>query len=216
MDPIKVIIVDDHFLVRLGLKQIFSVKSDIADVQVVGEASTAAEFYGLMAQGVQADLLLLDLILPDESGVSIAQRVVDEYPDMPILVMSAETSSHVITELMGVRIGGFISKNGTPDEMLRAVECVANGGMFYGKDIAVIMNNVITAKSEYPDVSFTPMERRVLDLTAQGLFAKEIGCELGISHKTVGVHKTNIFRKLGINTSVELVKYCVKMGFVTI
>ncbi len=214
MESIRVIIVDDHFLIRLGLKNVLSGSKNDTKIEVVAEADCASELYQLLDSGVKADLLLLDIMLPDESGIEIAKNIKTNYPDLKILFISAETTEETITEILKLETGGFVSKNSTEDELVRAVDCVAFEGTYYGKDIATLIHNIKLSKTESNNVQFTPSELKILELSAKGLYAKEISHILNISHKTVGVHKSNICKKLNITNSIDLVKYCIKMGFI--
>ncbi len=214
MEKIRVIIVDDHFLVRLGLNHTLTSKNFGLEVDIVGEAADATQFYALLRDGVIADLVLLDIRLPDESGIAIARRLIEEKSELKILILSAESSDDVIEQIAGLNIGGFISKGVNPQELRRAIESVLDGVEYYGKDIAKLMHNFKVAKSEVSDTQFTSKELEVLRLAAQGLYSKEIAEKLGMSPKTVSVHKSHIFKKLGINNSVELAHYALKMGFI--
>ncbi len=214
MEKVKAIIVDDHFLVRVGLRNTLTSSGFGVDVEVVAEAASMAEFYDLLASGVDADIVLLDILLPDGSGLDIARRLCDERPDLKILILSAESSDEVIEQMMSINIGGFISKGVTTAELSRAIDSVMDDVKYYGKDIARLMHSVKVSKSALCESNFTDKELEVLRLAAQGAYAKEIADKMGISPKTVSVHKNRIFKKLGINNSVELVHYALKMGFI--
>ncbi len=214
MKTIKIIIVEDHFLLRMGLRNTFKKPEGDIQVEVVAEAATASAFYQLLNKGVDADIVLLDIKLPDESGIEIAKRLEILAPKLKILVLSAETNEETVLELMKVRIGGFISKSVNPPELFRAIESVSEDVPYYGKDIAKLMQNIRLSILSKSQIKFTPKELAILKLSGEGLYAKEIATKLCISYQTVGVHKSNIFKKLGINSSVELVKYAIKMGFV--
>ncbi len=214
MAKIKIIIVDDHFLVRVGLRKTILASDFGLDIDIVAEAGDAAEFYSILESGIEVDMVLLDIRLPDESGIEIAKRLNAEYPDLKILILSAETDDDVIESIFELNVGGFVSKGVTPANLCRAIESVMDGVKYFGKDIALLMHNIKVAKSEVEDVVFTSKELEVLQLSAQGMYSKEIAEKLGMSSKTVSVHKSHIFKKLGINNSVELVHYALKMGFI--
>lgn len=213
MKKVKVIIVDDHFLVRVGLRNTLTSPNFGLDIEIAAEAASMAEFYTLLEGGVDADIVLLDIVLPDGSGLDIARRLCDEHPNLKILILSAENSDEVIEKMMNINIGGFISKGVTSTELRRA-ESIMDDIEYYGKDIARLMHSVKVSKSALSKNNFTEKELEVLHLSAQGFYAKEIADNMGISPKTVSVHKSNIFKKLGINNSVELVTYALKMGFI--
>lgn len=215
MKEIKVIIVDDHFLFRLGLKTVFSTSTqESIKVNVVAEAQDAESFYKLLDQGIEADIAILDIKLPGISGIEIAEKIINEKPNLKTLMLSAESSNDILSSIMKLEIGGFISKEAPSSDIFRALECIYEGGNYYGKDIATLINNIRVAKSDISDINFTPREIEILELSAKGKYAKEIAFELGLNHKTVAVHKTNIFKKLGIHSSHELVMYAIKTGMI--
>ncbi len=214
MRKTRVIIVDDHFLVRLGLRQTLLSKDFGMEVEIVGEAGDAAQFYSLLSDGIQADIVLLDIRLPDESGIEIARRLNKEGNELKILILSAENSNEVIKQIASLDIGGFVSKHVSSNELCRAMESVIDGVEYFGRDIAKLLHNIKVANSDVNESIFTTKELDVLRLAAQGLYSKEIAEKLGMSPKTVSVHKSNIFKKLGINNSVELAHYAIKMGFI--
>ncbi len=214
MQIVRTIIVEDHFLVRIGLKNTFQTQHNNMLVDVVGEAGTISEFYELIESGIEADLVLLDIHLPDGTGVEIAHYINKNSINLKILALSAENSITMIEQVVAAKVGGFISKSCSADVLFSAIDSVMNNIEYYGKDIAALLHNVRIANIELDDTYFTPKELEVLKLAAEGFYSKEIGSKLSISAKTVSVHKTNIFKKLGINNSVELVKYAIRMGFV--
>lgn len=206
--PIRVFLVDDHLLFRMGLRTAF----EDSGIEIAGEAGCASEFFDLLPSAV-FDVLLLDIVLSDVSGVEVARRLRKFSPLSKILVLSAESDSETVCDLVDMGVDGFISKSVPVEELRRAVECVAGGGEYFGKDEARILNDVRVARGRC-DCGFTGRESEIVGLCAQGLSGKEIASRLNISLKTVEAHKNNIFRKLGINNSVELVRYALKYGIV--
>ncbi|MCL2098130.1 MAG: response regulator transcription factor [Bacteroidales bacterium] len=214
MDTIKIIIVDDHELFCLGLRTV--VESRHSDMVIVGEAQSGAEFFDLL-KTVTADIVLLDIALPDISGIDIARRLKQEVPDMKILAVSAENSSAVVEEMHNIGIEGFISKlRSSADTLVEAIRSVMQGFEYFGKDIADIIHRIYVAKKETTEVSieFSENEKRIIELCHKGLSAKLIAEKLGISYRTVDWHKSNIFNKLGLKNSFEMVRYAVKNGII--
>ncbi len=214
MRRVKIVIVDDHFLVRVGLKSLFATPQVDITVDVVGEASCAEELYTLLGSGISVDLVLLDIILPGESGIEIAKRLISDYPELKILMLSAEASAEILEQVAEMEVAGFISKTVSNSELYVAIESAYSGVEYYGRDIAKLMHNIKIARSEVDDSIFTPKESEVLKLAAEGYYSKEIADKMSISDKTVSVHKSNIFRKLGISNSVELVRYAIRTGLI--
>jgi DNA-binding NarL/FixJ family response regulator len=208
---IKIIIVDDHPLFRLGLKALFN-RSD-SDILVVGEAESGERLYEIIPD-CHADVILLDIILPGDSGVDIARKLRATYPELKLLMLSAECNQHNIERLMSIGIDGFISKNVPEHELRTAIEYVADGGEYYGRDIARIIHCIYASRGNKADSPFTSREKDIIDLCCKGDSAKDIAMKLNISLKTVSAHKYNIFQKLGIHSAAELVNFCIKNGLV--
>jgi DNA-binding NarL/FixJ family response regulator len=212
---IQVIIVDDHVLFRLGEKGILEKCPDIC---VAGEAGDGKTLFQLL-ETTSADIILLDITLPDISGIEIARRLKIEYPQMKILVLSVENSMEVIRQLLDIGIQGFISKeNATEEELPEAIRTIVNGSEFFGRNITSILYNIYVSKNKTPKpaTDFTHKELEIIELCGKGLIGKEIAHRLNISLRTVDAHKKNIFRKLGINNTMEMVQYALKNGIITI
>jgi len=208
---IKAIIVDDHALFRLGLK---AALAGTFDINVVGEADSAAALFRLLDK-TEADIILLDVMLPDMNGADITRRLHSDFPLMKILAISAENTLETVKALINEGIDGFISKSaGNADEIAEAIRMIMKGMEYFGKDIASIIYEIYTSKMHAAAVTseFTVREREILSMCTQGLLCKEIAQRLGISIRTVETHKHNIFRKLGINNSTELIQYCFSKG----
>lgn len=208
---IRVIIVDDHRIFRVGLRA--EIQGMGIPIEIAGEAASAEEFFSLL-KTIDADMVLLDILLPDMSGVDIARKLRKEYPNLKILILSAETDNETIGQLMLVGIDGFVSKTIAPGELQTAIEYITEGAEYYGRDIARIMHCVRIAHKNI-NYNFTPRETQIIQLCAQGLPAKKIADRLNISLKTVVTHKYNIFKKMGINNCLELVNYALRMGIIS-
>jgi DNA-binding NarL/FixJ family response regulator len=213
---IKTIIVDDHELFRLGVRTV--IESRYPDIAIVGEARTGAEFYAIL-KTTPADVVLLDIGLPDMNGFDIARRLKTEYPDLKILAISAENSASTIDKMLSIGIEGFISKlNGSPDTLAEAIRSIMQGVEYFGSDISNIIRQIYIAKKRTTKVSseFSDQEKRIIECSHEGLPVKLIADRLGISAKTVNWHKSNIFRKLGINNSLEMVRFAVENGIIAL
>ena len=210
--PIRIIIVEDHFLFRVGITSILSSVKD--KYEVVAEAGTVSEFYALKNK-TEADLLLLDIRLPDGNGIDIGRRLYEEKSALKILVLSAESDAATITSLLETGINGFISKNAPSQELFTAIDYIMDGGEYFGKDISKLIRDIKVSKKNAKE-PFTDRENEIIALCSQGLTAKEIAEKMHINVATVNTHKNNIFKKLGINNSVELVIYAIKAGIITL
>jgi len=215
MSQIKIIIVDDHELFRLGVRTV--IESRHPDIAIVGEAKSGTEFYALL-KTTPVDIVLLDIALLDMSGIDIARYLKAEYPDVKIIVISVEISTSVIDKMLDIGIEGFISKfTGGSDVLAEAIRSVMQGSEYFGSDISNIIRQIYIAKKKTTKVSaeFSEQEKRIIECSHEGLPAKLIAARLGISIKTVNWYKSNIFRKLGINNSLEMVRFAVKNGIIS-
>jgi len=208
--PIRVFLVEDHPLIRTGLK--LSLGAVPGHFAVVGEADSPGSFFAQYPQ-VGIDVLLLDISLSAGSGIDIARRLRAEHAPLRILVLSAETDEDNIVTLTDIGVDGFVSKMIQPEELCLAIESVAEGTEYFGKDISRIIRDVNISKKA-DKIMFTERENEIIALCSEGLAAKEIAYRLNISIDTVNAHKYNIFKKLGINNSVELVRYAIKNGII--
>jgi DNA-binding NarL/FixJ family response regulator len=193
-------------------------RSAYPDVSVTGEADSGKALFALLPS-TPADVILLDINLPGMSGVEIARKLRSEYPDIKILAISAENAAETIKAMLEAGINGFISKQQSDaDELAEAIRTVASGLEYYGRDISTIMLGVYVSKKKTTTVTneFTDRERDIIILCRDGLMCKEIADRLGISINTVNTHKKNIFQKLGINNTVEMVQFALKNGIIRI
>jgi len=157
--------------------------------------------------------------LPDMSGIDIARRMKTEYPEVRILAVSAENATATVEEMLNIGIEGFVSKvNTSADTLADAIRSVDMGLDYFGKDIAEIINRIYIAKKKTKQISeeFSEYERRIIECCFEGLSGKMIADRLCISLRTVDWHKSNIFRKLGINSTLEMVQFAVKNGIIRI
>jgi len=164
-------------------------------------------------------LVLLDVNLPDIWGVDVARRLRSDYPAVKILAVSAENTTETIHAMLEAGIDGFISKQRSDaDELAQAIRTVMSGVEYFGRDISAIIFDVYVAKKKTSVVTgeFTNREREIILLCRDGLICKEIADRLGIAVNTVNNHKKNIFSKLGINNTMEMVQYALKHGIIRI
>jgi len=209
----KIVLVDDHPLIRLGVRM--ALKSSSDKIEIVGEFGSGKELDSFLQSGAMPDLVLLDLLMPDENGCDIAERIKRDYPYMAILIMSSDLSPEMIMRLVNVGVDGYISKNYTDNELNSAIESVLDGFSYFGKDVSKIIRDVRLSKSLIPDSNFSPRELEIIKCCRDGLTAKEIADKLCLSPRTVSNYKQNIFSKMGINNNHDMIAYALKMGIIT-
>ena len=211
---INIIIIDDHELFRLGLKT--AIQLHHPDIAIAGEAGSGHEFFNLL-ETTTADIVLLDIMLPDMSGIDIARRLKNEQPQIKILAISAENNPQTVEEILNIGIEGFISKfNSNPNILADAIRSISQGVDYLGKDISEIISRIYLSKKKTKQITheFTEQEKHIIEYCMEGLSGKLIADRLNISMRTVDCHKSNIFRKLGINSTIEMVKYAIKNGII--
>ena len=206
---LKIAIIDDHPLFLMGTRMALMPFYDINSIRTF---SSGRQFFDAVAE-FKPEVVLLDIIMPEMNGLQVAQKLHDEFPDIKILIFSAETDEATILKAMEIGVDGFISKASQPEELCNAIETITEGANYFGRDIAQILKEV-SATKKLQDEMFSPRELEIIRYCADGLMSKEIAEKLCISARTVEGHKLSIFRKMGISNTAELIKYSVKHGIV--
>lgn len=198
---IRLLIADDHAIVRSGLKQLFSLTQDI---EVVSEATSGAEVLERLRQG-PIDLLLMDLNMPGINGADLVGRIKAHQPGLPILVFSMHNEPEIAARMLKAGVGGYITKDCDPEILLVAVRKVAARGNYIDPIIASQM--VFSDTDRRSENRLTERELTVLRLLTQGVSVKEIGDQLAISGKTVSTHKSRLMEKLAVSSMADLMRY---------
>jgi DNA-binding NarL/FixJ family response regulator len=207
----NIALLDDHQLVRIGVATTLRNTKHTITISV----ATADELFDALHQGKPCDILLLDILLPGMNGIEVAKRMRNEYPKIKIIVLSVDSREYTLIQLLQIGIDGFVSKRGTQDEVVRAIDSVENGVPFYGRDIAILIRDISDAKlNKQNTAALTKRELEIIQACCDGLLGKEIAEKLNISLRAVNSHKTNIFNKLGISSSVELVRFAIEHGII--
>lgn len=211
MSDMNIALLDDHQLVRIGVATTLRNTKHTITISV----ATADELFDALHQGTPCDILLLDILLPGMNGIEVAKRMRNEYPKIKIIVLSVDSREYTLIQLLQIGIDGFVSKRGTQDEVVRAIDSVENGVPFYGRDIAILIRDISDAKlNKQNTAALTKRELEIIQACCDGLLGKEIAEKLNISLRAVNSHKTNIFNKLGISSSVELVRFAIEHGII--
>lgn len=209
LDNIRILMVEDHPLYRLGLRM--SLTYTDSQFTILKEAENvlmARDFIQQYADGI--DLILLDYFLPDGTGLDVIHQAKQYCPDAKILVISAENHNPDTAQLLEAGINGFISKDIASVELTYIINSVMAGQDCF--DSGMIKQPEPSAGSN--DDELTLREIEIIQLSAQGLSAKQVAAKLGISVRTVEKHKDRIFNKLDINTTVELTNYAIRKGLI--
>ena len=204
--PIRVALVDDHSLVRDGIRALLSV---MAQLEVVGEAENGTDAIEMVGRCLP-DLLLVDISLKDINGLELTRLLRSQYPSLKVLVLSMYDNNEYVSESVRAGASGYVLKNSPSREIIAAIEAIASGGTFYSAEIA---QRLIADKTT--DNELTPRESQVLYKMAQGMNNKEMARDLDISVRTVETHRLSIRRKLNIDKPAALVKYAIDHGIIS-
>lgn len=207
--PVRVVLVEDHPLFRKGLR---SVLESAEDIEVVGEAETLAGLAGVMEAG-RPRVVVMDLSLPDGSGLEATRRLTGEHPGVSVLVLTMADDDGTLLAALNAGARGYLLKGAGRQEVLHAVRTVAAGGTVFGPDVAARIAALAAgggrrdtgAGSGQPFPALTAREAEVLDLVARGYDNRRVSRELFLAEKTVRNHVTRIFEKLGVTTRAEAV-----------
>lgn len=215
-DTIRVMLADDHAVVRAGVK---AVLASAKDMSVVGEASTGAQAIAL-AQRCDPDVIVLDLDMPDGDGVEVTKSIVARGPRPRVLVLTMHTEEQYLVPILQAGAAGYVVKTAADRELVDAVRAVANGDLYVRQAAARVLAQGLTRKDPAQAdrerfESLSDRERDVLRLTAEGYTAPEIGSKLSISAKTVDTYKQRVNEKLGLAHRADYVRFALKLGLLT-
>ena len=215
-DKIRVLLADDHAVVRQGIRRFLE---EAGDIEVVAEAGDGAEALRLV-ETHQPDVAVLDIRMPEVTGVEATRRIKERFPQVRVLVLTAYDDDPYVFALLQAGADGYVLKTASGDELVHAVRAVHQGGTALSPEIASKV--VRQATSRRPEGAadqvepLTSRELEVLRLAARGLTNRAIGHKLGISHRTVQGHLANIYGKLGVSSRTEAVTEALRLGWIVI
>ncbi len=213
----KVFLVDDHQIVRDGIRSLIE---DANDIFIIGEAGDGDEMMNML-EPAQPDIILLDINLPGKNGIELIPDIKEKYPYIKILILSMYNGDDYIFNSVRAGANGYLPKNSSKDELLDAIRLICEGNDYFGEQVhKIIVNSYISmAKDEKsPDKKqqLSLRELEILKLFAEGNSNKSIADKLFISVRTVESHKNHIMQKFGFKSTVEMVKYAIKNKIVEI
>lgn len=207
---IRILIADDHALMREGLKQLFAL---VPDVRVAAEAEDDRGIMDQLARRTEIDLLLLDMTMPGLNGEDLIAHVRKRHPELPILVLSMHNELQIVRRALKAGANGYVTKDQEPETLLTAIRKIADGGRFIAPVLAEQMAFEVSygvAKTTHSCLS--KREFQVLRMLARGASVNEVAARLEISNKTVSTHKARLMRKMGFTSNAELVCYAISNG----
>ena len=212
--PIRVLLADDHALVRSGLHALLDM---LPDVRVVGEASTGRDALREIAAHAP-DVVLMDVTMPDMNGLSATERVVREHPHVAVLIVSMHADPEFVSRALRAGARGYLLKDASRGELELAVRSVARGDTYLSPSAARMVVTEYVARPGAADAAFerlSPRQREVLQLIAEGLTTKEVAARLGVSVKTAETHRALLMKRLEIHDVAGLVRYAIRLGVAT-
>ena len=208
---IKVGIVDDHAVVRAGLKQFLG---EQVDLRVTGEAADGAGALQL-ARGGEVDVLVMDLAMPDQSGVDALAGIKARFPDLPVLILSGYPETHYATTLLKQGASGYLNKECDPMEIAEAIRTVARGRRYITPGVAEMLADQVTGDSDRPaHEALSERELQVFLHLAQGQTVGQLADSMCLSVKTVSTYRTRVLEKLKLKTNSDLTYYALKNGLI--
>ena len=216
MSKIKLLLADDHAVVRSGLRMLLEAQPDM---EIVAEAENGRETIEKVL-AFQPDIVLMDIEMPGMNGIEATRKIKEESPETAVLALTMYEDDQYFFEMLKAGAAGYIPKRAAPDALVNAIRTVKKGEVFLYPSMAAYLVEDYLQRDEAPEedeadvIDLTTREREVLVLIAEGLSNGEISEKLVISIKTVDRHRENIMRKLNIHNRIDLVKFALKKGMI--
>lgn len=210
-DHIRVLIADDHTVVRSGVRLLLEAEPDM---DVVGEARDGHEALALV-ETTQPDIVLMDVAMPGMDGMEATRQIKTNWPDIFVLALTMHRSDEYFFEMLKAGASGYVLKGAETGDLIQAVRIVSRGEVFLYPTMAErLVQDFLRRTEKEPDLGLSPREKQVLELLAQGFSNKEIAEKLVISPSTVHSHRSNVMQKLGLTTRHELMQYAREHGLI--
>lgn len=208
---LRIVLVDDHLLVRSGMKSLIE---NLGDYEVVGEAQDGHEALRII-EALQPDLVMMDISMPNLNGLDATARALKQNPNLKVIMLSMHANKRYVVEAMRAGASGYLLKHCPAEELARAIRVIAQGGKYLTPELseAVIDHLRGTAKNSMnEEVQLTTRQREVLQLVVEGLSSREIAQLLGLSIRTVDAHRAEIMARLDIHDLSGLIRYAMTVG----
>jgi DNA-binding NarL/FixJ family response regulator len=210
-EMIRVLVVDDHAILRDGIRSLLEIQPDI---RVVGEASNGREAVERVAE-LQPDIVLMDVAMPEMNGLEATEIIKERFPNVKVLILTQHDDREYVEPLLRVGASGYVLKRSGGKEVLAAIHQVTSSGAYLEPSIArQVLEGFVQRPSEESAINLTERERQVLKLLVRGKSNKEIAHMLQISAKTVSVHRSNLMSKLNVTNRIDLLHYATEHGLV--
>lgn len=208
---IRILIADDHAIVRAGLKQFIA---DQLDMEVAGEAATGAETIALV-RSQEFDIVLLDISMPDKNGIDTLKTIKQIRPDLPVLILSAHAEEQYAVNLLRAGVAGYVNKETASTQLVSAVRTAVQGRKYVSPALAQMLAEGISGSGDEPlHGSLSQREFQIFCKLAGGQAVSQIADELHLSVKTVSTYRTRVLEKMGMKSNADLTYYAVKNGII--
>lgn len=204
--PINVLVVDDHPLFRRGLRNAFT---ETSDVELIGESATANEVPELI-RAYKPNVVILDIALPDKHGLEVVKQIKDEFPKVPVLILSMYPEEQYAVRFFKAGVSGYLTKDSNLDTILEAVRKVAGGGKFATAKVTEKLAFEFLQTDKPPHELLSDREYQVFLMIAAGKSLTEIGEDLALSVKTISTYRTRILEKLKMKKNAEIIYYAIE------
>ncbi len=216
METIRVVLAEDHTIVRQGLRSILEQQPGI---EVIAEAENGREAVQI-AEQLKPDLVLMDFSMPELNGLEATRQIKQRVPEVKVLILTRHANQEYVKSILGAGASGYLIKKSAADELVLAIQSVYKGNSFLDPSISkmVIEGYLHPAEGETQDqgLKITPRQREVLQLIAEGHPNREIASILHISVKTVDNHRANLMGKLGLSSTADLIQYAIRQGIISL
>ncbi|HEV8118945.1 MAG TPA: response regulator transcription factor [Thermoanaerobaculia bacterium] len=213
MPPLRVLIAEDHRLVRAGLRKLLE---SLSGVEVVGEAGDGRDALA-QVEAKSPDIALLDIAMPGLNGLEAAERIVAEHPGTRVLLLSMHSNEEYVLQALRAGVSGYILKDSALTELELAIQAVRRGDTYLSPAVSRHVGDYVrrSGGEPTPREGLTSRQREVLQLIAEGESTKQIAGKLGVSVKTIETHRSQLMNKLDIHDVAGLVRYAIRIGLVT-
>lgn len=210
--PIRILLVDDHAVVRSGIHTIMANEKDI---EIIGEAETGKQALALIKTD-KPDVVVMDIGLSDMSGIEATKKITEDFPRVKVVALTIHDDEEYFFKMLEVGASGYVSKRAAPEELVMAIRSAANDEVFINPALVkmLVQDYFRQSKNRETHRILTPREGEVLAYLAEGVTNQKIGKHLQISPKTVARHRENIMHKLQLHNRTELVKYAIRKGII--
>ena len=214
METIKVVLAEDHTIVRQGLRSLLEQQ---AGIEVIAEAENGRDAVHI-AEQLKPDVMLMDFSMPDLNGLEATRQIKQRVPDVKVLILTRHANQEYIKSILRAGASGYLIKKSAVDELINAIKAVYQGDSFLDPSISnmIIEGYLHQSDGETEEEKITPRQREVLQLIAEGHPNREIASNLHISVKTVDNHRANLMGKLDLNSTADLIQYAIRVGIISL